>query len=72
VDKEFEKKSLKEIAAAPVSALQGLAAWYPLPNHGAFDSHYPRIWFSQGYAGFLSSIGKRSSLNFVMAGRMTT
>jgi len=27
VDKEFEKKSLKEIAAAPVSALQGLAAW---------------------------------------------
>jgi hypothetical protein len=32
VDKEFEKKSLKEIAAAPVSALQGLAAWYTLPT----------------------------------------
>lgn len=27
LDKEWEKKSLKEIAEAPVSALQGLAAW---------------------------------------------
>jgi hypothetical protein len=31
LDKEFEKKSLKEIAAAPVSALQGLASWYSSP-----------------------------------------